>query len=99
MLSQGNQIPAIYREAIRRYEEITKKKLDDPAFLRIKSVDDLLKEEDQQNNRFSDFREIKHLFFVILEIAMKSIELVGNLAADASSMDFRQSSLTFGAVT
>lgn len=49
MLSSGNhvprdQIPTIYKEAIRRYEEITQKKLDDPAVLKLTSVDDLLEE-------------------------------------------------------
>lgn len=92
MSSYGDQVPTIY-------EEITKKQLDDPALLKMTSVDDLLKEIDQQNNKFSGFREKMHLFFQVLEGAMKPIELFGNLAAGATSMAFPPSSLVFGAVT
>lgn len=104
MLSSGDhilrdQIPTIYKEAIRRYEEITKKKLDDPAVLKLTSVDDLLEEVDQQNDKFSDFRETRHLLFIVLQGAMTPIELVGNLAATAASTAFPPSSLVFGAVT
>jgi hypothetical protein len=95
--TMSSQVPAIYKEAIRRYEELTKKNLDDPALLKMTSVDDLMKEVDQQNNKFSGFRETRHLFFDALEGAMKPIELVGNLAAGAASMAFPPSSLVFGA--
>lgn len=99
MLSFRDQIPSIYKDAILRYEEITKKKLDVPAVLKMTSVEDLLKEVDRQNDKFSDFRETRHLLFDVLQGAMQPIELVGNLAAGAVSTAFPPSSLVFGAVT
>jgi len=42
---------------------------------------------------------MKHTLFNVLEGAMKPVEMVGNLAASASSMAFPPSSLVFGAVT
>lgn len=98
MSNEREQLPAIYKQAIKQYEQITKKKLDDPGLPKMTSVDSLVKEIEQQNNKFSEFRETKHLFFDILEGAMKPIELVGDLAAGAASMAFPPSSMVFGAV-
>jgi fungal STAND N-terminal Goodbye domain len=99
MSGRKSQIPAIYGTAIRRFEEITGKKLDDPDLLRIATVDGLMKEVDKRNDKFSKFRDKRHTFFNVLEGAMKPIELVGNLAAGAASMAFPPSSLVFGAAT
>ncbi|KAI9763739.1 MAG: hypothetical protein M1840_009136 [Geoglossum simile] len=97
MSGRESQIPNIYKTAIRRFEEVTGKKLDDPDLLKIATVDDLKKEVDKRNDKFSKFRDKRHAFFNVLDIAMKPIELVGNLAAGAASMAFPPSSLVFGA--
>lgn len=92
-----DQIPPIYQTAIRRFEEITKKKLDDPDLLKMRTVNDLLQQVESRNQKFIEFREKKHAFFRALSAAMKPIELVGNLAAGAASMAFPPSSLCFSA--
>ncbi|KAI9769862.1 MAG: hypothetical protein M1839_003581 [Geoglossum umbratile] len=97
MSSHQPQIPIIYMAAIGRFEEITGKNLNDPDLLRITTVDDLIKEVDKRNTKFTSFREKRHTLFDVLEGAMKPIELVGNLAAGAASMAFPPSSLVFGA--
>lgn len=97
MPSDGNQLPVIYKEAIRRYEETTNKKLDDPSMLSINTVDELLVEIDRCNDRFSKFRETRHKLFSILEGVLKPVEIVSNLSSGATSMAFPPSTLVFGA--
>lgn len=98
-MASSSQIPIIYRQAIARYKEITKNELDVAFFSRLRSVDDLTSEVDARNSNFSEFREKRHIIFDSLSIAMKPIELVGNLAAGGASMAFPPSSLVFGAVS
>ena len=92
-----HQVPPIYQTAIRRFEEITKKKLDDPDLLKMRTVDDLLQQVESRNQKFVEFRGRKHVFFQALSAAMKPIELVGNLAAGGASMAFPPSALCFNA--
>jgi hypothetical protein len=99
MASYTNQIPHIYAQAIASYKEITKNDLDVAILSRLRNVDDLTREVDARNQRFSEFREKRHIIFESLSIAMKPIELVGNLAAGSGSMAFPPSSLVFGAVS
>lgn len=94
-----DQVPAIYKAAIKRYEETTNKKLDDKSMLNMKTVNDLLTEIDRRNNKFGEFRETRHVLFNVLEGALKPVELVSNLASGASAMAFPPSSLVFGAAT
>jgi hypothetical protein len=93
------QIPDIYKAAIERYEETTKKKLDDPSITRLITVSDLTNALDARNNEFTAFREKRHGIFAVLSVAMRPIELFGDLAAGGASMAFPPSSLVFGAVS
>ncbi|KAK2736232.1 hypothetical protein FQN57_000830 [Myotisia sp. PD_48] len=97
MAGDRDQIPGIYKQAIRKFEEITKQNLDDPALLRLNTIDDLMKEIDYRNDKFSEFRETRHLFFDTLQGALMPVELIGNLASGAASMAFPPSTLVFGA--
>lgn len=99
MSSHRDQIPTIYKEAIRRYEEITNKKLDESSMLNIQSVDGLLAEIDRRNGKFIEFREKRQVFFKFLENALNPVELVSNLSSGASSMAFPPSTLVFSAAT
>jgi hypothetical protein len=99
MASYNNQIPNIYAQAIATYKEITKSDLDVAILSRLRNVDDLTREVDARNQKFNEFREKRHIIFQSLSIALKPIELVGNLAAGSASMAFPPSSLVFGAVS
>lgn len=99
MSGHGQQIPAIYQTAIRKYEQITDKKLDDPALLGLDSVDGLKHEIEARNRQFTEFRPRSHAFFETLEVAMKPIELIRSIASDAAGVAFAPSSLLFGAVS
>jgi hypothetical protein len=94
-----DQIPDIYKAAIKRYEETTKKKLDDPSITKLITVKDLTNALDARNNEFTAFREKRHGIFAVLSVAMRPIELFGDLAAGGASMAFPPSSLVFGAVS
>ena len=97
MPAHKNQLPAIYEEAIRRYEETTNKKLDEPSMLSINTVDKFLAEIDRRNDGFSKFRETRYKFFNVLEAALKPVEIVSNLSSGAASMAFPPSTLVLGA--
>jgi hypothetical protein len=99
MTSPKNQIPAIYGQAIKRYREITDDTLDAEFLEKIQNVDDLTKEIDTRNAKFSEFREKRGGLFDVLKTALIPVELFGNLAAGGASMAFPPSSLVFGAVT
>lgn len=92
-----DQLPFIYKEAIRRYEETTNKKLDEPSMLSINTVDELLAEINRRNDIFSEFRETRHKLFNVLEAALKPVEIVSNLSSGAASMAFPPSTLVLGA--
>jgi hypothetical protein len=99
MASTNSQIPAIYAAAIIRYREITNKDLNAAFFSRLATVEDLMSEVDARNNSFSEFRKERSAIFNSLQIAMKPIELIGNVASGGASMAFPPPSLGFGAVT
>jgi fungal STAND N-terminal Goodbye domain len=99
MASSANQIPFIYAQAIASYQEITKNELDVTILSRLRNVDDLTREVDARNQKFGEFREKRHIIFESLSMAMKPIEMVGNLAAGSAAMAFPPSSLVFGAVS
>jgi hypothetical protein len=81
----ANQIPDIYKAAIIRYEEVTKKKLDDPSIARLTTVDELTKAIDAKNQDFSAYRQKRHGVFRALSLAMRPVELIGDLAAGGAS--------------
>jgi hypothetical protein len=94
-----DQIPDIYKAAIKRYEDITHKRLDDPSITRLTTLGGLKDEIDARNKEFTTFREKRHGIFAVLSAAMRPIELLGDLAAGGASMAFPPSSLVFGAVS
>jgi hypothetical protein len=81
----ASQIPDIYRAAIIRYEGITKKKLDDPSIAKLTTVDELTKVIDAENKDFGAFREKRHEVFKVLTVAMRPVELIGDVAAGGLS--------------
>jgi hypothetical protein len=97
-MSDSSQTTLIWKQAIKRYEEITKKQLDNTALKNLKTVDDLLQQIDSENQSFSDFRRKRHDIFRAMTFALRPIELVGDLAAGGASIAFPPSSLVFGAV-
>jgi hypothetical protein len=93
-----DQFPAIYEKAIQKYREITEETLEVDFLSKIRNVEDLMKEIDERNRGFREFREKRGVMFDVLESAMIPVQLFGNLAAGAASMMIPPSSLVFGAV-
>lgn len=97
-MSESDQVALIWSAAIDRYEQITNRKLDDPALERLSTVEGLLSVIDSENKQFSDFREKRRGIFTALEYALRPIELVGGIAAGATSMLYPPSTLIFASV-
>jgi hypothetical protein len=94
-----DQIPEIYRAAIKRYEETTDKKLDDPSITTLTTVESLKDAIDARNKEFASFRVKRHGLFSVLSTAMRPIELFGDVAAGGATMAFPPSTLVFGAIS
>lgn len=97
-MSESDQVALIWSAAVDRYEQITNRKLDDPALERLSTVEGLLSVIDSENKQFSDFREKRRGIFTALEYALRPIELVGGIAAGATSMLYPPSTLIFASV-
>jgi hypothetical protein len=80
-----DQIPDIYKLAIKRYEEITKEKLDSLSIARLTTVDELTKAIDAENQNFTTYRKKRHEIFAALSVAMRPVELVAEWAAGGAS--------------
>ena len=97
-MTRSDQVSSVWDLAIRRYEETTGEKLNDPILKRLTTVNGLLEAIESENKKFSDFREKRQSLFIVLKNAMLPIELVGDIAAGGAAMTFPPSSLIFGAV-
>jgi hypothetical protein len=99
MSIQGSQIPALYTRAIEKYREITNENFDVAFLHKLRNVDDLIREIDEQNNSFSGYRRKRSIIFDALQAVLVPVQLFSNLAAGGASMAFPPSSLVFGAAT
>lgn len=54
-MSQSDQVSLVWNLAVRRYEETTGEKLDDPVLKRLTTVNGLLEAIESENKKFSDF--------------------------------------------
>lgn len=99
MDSKPGRFAAVWATALAQYTEVTGKKLDDSALSDIKTVAALEASLKLRNDKFLEFRQSYKRVFHSLAIALKPIELVGNLAAGGAATAFPPSTLIFGAVT
>lgn len=97
-MAEPNQVPKIWEAAIRRYEDVTNKKLDGPSIRSLTTVNELRDAIEDQNKVFADFRQKRHGLYAALSAAMGPIELVGAAAGEAASMAFPPSIFVFAAV-
>lgn len=97
-MAESNQISKIWEAAIRRYEDITNRKLDDPAVRGLTTVNELRDAIENQNKVFDDFRQKRHGLYAVLSEAMGPIELVGAAAGEAAATVFPASTYVFAAV-
>lgn len=97
-MAEPNQISKIWGAAIRRYEDVTGRKLDDVAVGGLTTVDDLRDAIEGQNKVFSDFREKRHGLYAALSAALGPIEVAGALVGEAAAMVFPASTVVFVAV-
>lgn len=97
-MAERNQISKIWEDAVRRYEDVIERKLDDPAVRGLTTVDELRDAIEKQNKGFGDFRQKRHGLYAVLSAAMGPIELVGAAAGEAAATVFPASTYVFAAV-
>ncbi|KAI9833813.1 MAG: hypothetical protein M1826_006336 [Phylliscum demangeonii] len=95
----GDQISLIWADAVSQYYKTTGINLHDDRSPKPRSAEDLLKQVDQQQSNFTEFRNKRATMFQVLQVTLMPVELLGNVAAGGASMAFPPSSLIFGAVT
>lgn len=98
-MSGADQVAPIWSRAIRQYETITKKRLDDPTLKEVTTVSSMLELVEKENISFNDFRSKGEQFRTALKYALLPVELVGDLAASGAAMAFPPSSLIFAGVS
>lgn len=96
--SGETQFAAILADAAKSYSDTTGDRLDDFMTPTMRSVDDLMHHLDLQNDRFSEFRAKRHTIFGAIAIALKPVELVGDIVSGAASEVFAPSQNIYSAV-
>ena len=88
-------IGEIWKDAVDQYEKTTTVKLD--LLDRASNVDEILTDMREREKRFKDFRHDGSKldkFRTLLSKSLKPIDVVGDLAASASSTVIRQTSIS-----
>ena len=98
MNSTTNQFTPIWQAAIRKYEEVTHKKLEDLDLKDFDSVSSLERTISQKNEQFAEFREKRSTLFKVMRNALIPVQVLAKLGAGDASAAFPPSSLVFGAV-
>lgn len=99
MAISEDQIPAIYKRAAEKYQEITKEPVDVNFARKLQTVEDLTNEIDERNKSFSEFRNKRAFLFDVLNGALMPVQLFGAVAAGDATIVFAPSSLVFASVT
>lgn len=86
----------MWDQALNKYEQATKKNLKDLP--RPRSAEDLVREVQNANDQFKSFREKSGIVSKTLSALANPIEIVGAMAAGATSSTFSPSSMVFGAL-
>jgi hypothetical protein len=89
---------AIVADATKRYSDASNRSLDDYLSPPMKSVDDLKKVLDLQNEKFKQFRAKRHHIYSALSSALQPIEIIGDITTGAAMEVFAPSQSIFSAV-
>lgn len=89
---------AIVADAAKKYSEASSRPLDDYMSPPMRSVEDLKKQLDLQNDQFKQFRAKRHHIFAALSTAFLPVEIIGEMAAGAAGAAFAPSQNIFAAV-
>jgi fungal STAND N-terminal Goodbye domain len=80
------QLQEIWEQVLRHFHATTERRLDDQSMPKPDTILSLQKEIDKQQQEFSKYREKKKRLFELMSMALKPVELLGNLAAGATSL-------------
>ncbi|KAF4459882.1 Vegetative incompatibility HET-E-1 [Fusarium albosuccineum] len=92
------QFSQILADASKLYSESSKEKLADFLNPPLRSVDDLLRQVDKQNDNFSKFREKRQSIFSALAACLTPVEVIGGIVSGAAQDMFAPAEGIYGAV-
>lgn len=92
------QFAAIVADAARQYADSSGISLESFMSPPMKSVEQLKRQVDLQNDQFKNFRAKRHSIFKALTLAFKPVEIAGEMAAGPASDAFPPSQNIFSAV-
>ncbi len=79
------QFASLWQGALDQYAATSGKRLEDGDIPKPSTLQALMAEIDGRHNQFSDFRKWRYGLFKILDMALKPIKLIGNMAAGFAS--------------
>jgi len=80
-----SQFGNLWKDALDQYAATSGKRLEDVDIPKPSTVQNLLTEIDTRHKHFSDFRKSRERLFHALDMALKPIELISNMAAGVAS--------------
>ena len=89
---------AIWAGALARHAETHGLELDETKSPKHRSAESLLRELDNQQARFSDFRQKRQKLYQVLGAALRPVELLAKLAAGSSKLSWPPGEVVFNAV-
>lgn len=92
------QFAAIVADAAKQYADSSGNSLDSFDKPHMKTVDDLVKQINTQNEQFDNFRAKRHNVFRAMGMALKPVELVGEMASGPAAEAFPPAQNIFAAV-
>lgn len=82
------QFEAVLADAAKRYSDSAGTKLEEFMTPPMRSVDDLTRQLNLQNENFSHFREKRQKIFSAVATAMKPLDVIGDMVSGAASEVF-----------
>jgi hypothetical protein len=80
------QFQTIWTAALSQFSASTKKNLDDSYMLQYVDIKSLEREVDRQQCGFSAYRSKRERLFGLMAMALKPVELLGDIAAGGASL-------------
>ena len=92
------QFAAIVADAAKQYADSSGNSLDSFDKPQMKTVDDLMNQINTHNEQFDHFRAKRHNVFKAMGIALKPVELIGEMASGPAAEAFPPTQNIFAAV-
>jgi hypothetical protein len=79
------QFRALWQDALDQYATTSGKHLDEAGIPKLDTVQSLLAQIDARHQQFSEFRKSRQKLFQALDMALKPIQLISNMAVGVTN--------------